>query len=172
MREDLKENIKISLQKFIPFVLSLLMVFCVYIPSYFGISRIIRPDVGMICVFYWVIYRPDLFNMFAVFFLGFASDTISVGPLGSNIIAYLTIYVIVFNISSFFINKPFWVLWYGFSFVLILAELVKWLVVSIFYAEFLPIGRIFFTILFSIAWYPVICFVNNAAREYLMNDEG
>lgn len=172
MREELKENIKLSLQKVLPFLLSLLLVFCTYIPSCFSFSHIIRPDVGMICVFYWVLYRPDLFNMFTVFFLGLASDITSSIPLGTNAIAYLAMYVTVTNVSSFFVNKPFLTFWYGFSFLLVLGEFIKWIMVSVFYAEFLPVGRLFFTILFTIAWYPVVCFVNDSARQYLMNDEG
>lgn len=172
MRDDLREAINLSIQKCLPFFSSLLLIFCTYIPSSVSVSQIIRPDIGMICVFYWILHRPDLFNLFTVFFLGFVSDILSSAPLGADIVAYLTLYVIITNISSFFINKPFLAFWYGFGFLLVLAELVKWLIVSIFYTEFLPIGRLLFTILFTIAWYPVVSFLNDAVRRYLMNDEG
>ncbi len=172
MREDLKENIKISLQKSLPFLLSLLFVFCIYVPSSVGIANIVRPAMGAVCVFYWVLNRPDLFNMFTVFFLGFVSDIMSSVPLGADIITYLTIYVMVSNLTSFFINKPFLVIWYGFAFVFVPAQLLKWLVVSVYYAHFLPVSGLFFTILFTIACYPVVSYVNDAARKYLMNDEG
>ena len=46
MREDLKENIKLSLQKSLPFLLSLLFVFCIYVPSSVGIANIVRPAMG------------------------------------------------------------------------------------------------------------------------------
>ncbi|MBR1604886.1 MAG: rod shape-determining protein MreD [Alphaproteobacteria bacterium] len=172
MREDLKEAINLSIQKILPFLLSLLFIFCTYIPSGVSVSHVIRPDVGMICVFYWVLHRPDLFNLFTVFFLGFVSDILSSAPLGSDIIAYLTIYLVITNLSSFFVNKSFQAFWYGFGFVLVLVEFLKWLIVSIFYTEFLPLERLLFTILFTIAWYPVVSFFNDAARKYLMNDEG
>ena len=171
MRDDLKENIKLTGQRLVPFVLSLLFILFNYIPSNLGFSNIIRPEVGVICVFYWVLNRPDLFNMFMVFFLGLVSDMMSAIPLGTNTVCYLIIYLILNNMSSFFCNKPFNVVWLMFSFVFVLVEFFKWLEVSIYYAEFSPIGHLFFTILFTIACYPLISFINDAARRYLMNDD-
>ena len=172
MREDLKENIKLSMQKSLPFVLSLLLIFFNYIPFNSGISGAVRPATGMICVFYWVLHRPDLFNMLTVFFLGFASDIMSSVPLGTDMVAYLAVYVMVSNMTAFFINKPYVAVWYGFAFIFVSAELIKWLIVSVYYAKFISLGSLFFTILFTIACYPIISFVNDLARKYLMNDEG
>ena len=172
MREDLKENMKLSIQKSVPFLLSLLFILFNYIPSGLSFSHILRPAIGMICVFYWMLHRPDLFNMFMVFFLGFISDIMSSAPMGADIIAFLTVYVLLSNMFSFFNSKPFIFIWYGFAFIFILAEGVKWLLVSVYYGKFIPLGSLFFTILFTIACYPVISFINDAARKYLMNDEG
>jgi len=160
----------VSLQRFLPFLLSMGLILFNYVPSSLGISSIIRPDIGCICVFYWVLYRPDLFNMFWVFCLGLLSDMISSMPFGINIITYLTIYT-VNSITAFLYNKPFIVVWYGFAFVFIITGLIKWLIVSVYYAQFLPISRLFFTILFTIACYPVISFINDLVRKLLMNDE-
>lgn len=172
MREELKENIKQVIQKWVPFLLSVLFILVNYVPSYVNVSLVIRPAIGMICVFYWVLHRPDLFNMLMVFFLGCISDFISSAPLGADVIAYLIIYVLVSNLFSFFNNKPFVLVWYGFMFIFIIAEFAKWFLVSVYYAEFLPFGGLFFTILFTIACYPVISLINDAARKFLMNDEG
>lgn len=171
MSNEFKENVKVSLQKMLPFFMSLCFVLVNYMPSFIGISTNFRPEIGMICVFYWILNRPDLFNLFMVFFLGFISNIISQSPLGSDIIAYLVIYVILNNLSSFFYNKPFVIVWYGFAFVFIIAELVKWLVVSVYYAQFLPISRLFFIMLFTIAAYPVIALLNDLIQRFLMNDE-
>lgn len=172
MRDDLRENIKLTGQRLIPFILSLILILFNFIPSNLGIANILRPEMGIICVFYWVLNRPDLFNMFTVFFLGFVSDIMSVIPLGVNIIPYLTVYLIVSNMTSFFNNKPFNVIWAGFAIVVFLVEILKMLIVSVYYAKFIPIGYLFFTTLFTIACYPLISFINDAARKYLMNDEG
>lgn len=172
MREELKENIRLSIQKTIPFVLSLVFVLFNYVPSNLGYPNIIRPEIGCICVFYWVLYRPDLFNMVAIFFLGFVSDVISSAPLGINIISFLVIYLIVSNKFSFFNSKPFNVIWFCFALIILFVEFIKWLLVSVYYAKFIPLGILFFTVLFTIACYPVISFVNESARKYLMNDEG
>lgn len=172
MRDNLKENIKLSFQRLMPFLLSLVLILSNYIPSFLGIPNTVRPAMGIICVFYWVLHRPDLFNIIMVFFLGFVCDVMSSAPMGADIFSFLTVYVLVTNLAAFFNNKPFIVIWYGFMFVLTAAILLKWLLVSVYYAAFMPLGHLFFTILFTIALYPVISFINDAARTHLMNDEG
>lgn len=172
MREELKENIKLSAQSFVPFWVSFVFILFNYIPASVGYPNIIRPEIGIISVFYWVLYRPDLFNMFTVFFLGVISDVLSVIPLGTNTMAYLMVYLAVNNMRSFFNNKPFNIIWFGFVFVFLMAEFAKWLIVSVYYTNFIPLENLFFTILFTVACYPVISFVNELARKYLMNDEG
>jgi len=171
MNKELKEKIKISLQKLLPFFLSLFFIFVNYMPSNIGIGTILRPDVGVICVFYWVLYRSDLFNMFMVFFLGLIGDLLSLAPFGADVITYLTVYVITSNMMTFFYNKPFIVVWYGFSFVFIIAEFVKWFIVSVYYAEFLPVSGLLFTILFTIACYPLFSLLNDLAQKFLMSEE-
>lgn len=172
MRDDLKENIKLTGQRLIPFFFSLLFILFNYIQANLGYSNILRPEMGVICVFYWVLNRPDLFNMFTVFFLGFVSDIMSAVPLGTNIISYLVVYLFLNNMSSFFINKPFNGIWTGFAIIAILVEILKTLIVSVYYAKFIPTGHMFFTVLFTIACYPLISFINSFVRKYLMNDEG
>ena len=172
MRDDLKENIRVSLQHSLPFLLSLLYILINYAPSRLWLLNDIRPAVGVICVFYWMLYRPDLFNMVVVFVLGFISDILSSAPMGTDIISFLAIYVVISNLSSLFNNKPFTFIWLGFGIVFIGVAFLKWLISSIYYAHFLPLSTLFFTLLFTIACYPVISFINDAARKYLMNDEG
>lgn len=172
MREELKENIKVSLQRLVPFIVSLIFILFNHIPSNLGYPNIIRPDIGCICVFYWVLYRPDLFNLFTVFVLGFIGNLVSTIPVGLEIISFLTIYLIVSNKFSIFNNKPFNVVWFGFSVILLFVELLKWFTLSVYHAEFISFGNLFFTILFTIACYPVVSLINESVREYLMNDEG
>ncbi len=172
MNDELKENIKNSIQKTVPFLLSLIFVLFGYVPASLGIPTALRPAGGMICVFYWVLHRSDLFNMFSVFFLALIADFLSSAPLGVEIVSYLTVYVCVSNLSKFFSNKPFLFVWYGFAFIFAATEVLKWLLVSVYYAEFLPLTPLFFMIFFTIACYPVIGFVNDLAQRYLISDEG
>ena len=104
MNDELKENIKSLVQRTVPFLLSLIFVLFGYVPASLGGSADLRPAAGMICVFYWVLHRSDLFNMFSVFFLALIADFLSSAPLGAEIISYLTVYVCVSNLSKFFTN--------------------------------------------------------------------
>ena len=163
MRDDLKETLKLTLQHALPFLLSCLYILINYAPSRLWLLNDVRPAVGVVCVFYWVLYRPDLFNMGTVFVLGFISDILSSAPMGADIISYLAVYVTISNLNSLFNNKPFTFIWFGFSFVFICVEILKWLIASVYYAHFLPLSNLFFTLLFTIACYPVFSFINDAA---------
>lgn len=171
MNEEFRENVTAYFQRITPFLISAVMIFISYIPLNFYASGIMRPELGLICVFFWVLRRPDLFNMFSVFFLGLIDDILSSAPLGSNIIVYLTVYQLVMSMYSFFYNKPFIVSWYGFAFCFTSAELIRWLLVSVYYSRFLPISGVLFLCLFTIAGYPVVSWINTKIQYYMMNDE-
>lgn len=88
-------------QRLLPLLFSLLLLFVSYIPLDLPISNNIRPAVGMICTYFWLLHRPDVFNLLSVYLLGLTEDVISSAPFGSNIFALLVLYVLVTNLSRF-----------------------------------------------------------------------
>ena len=107
MSEDLDENITSLFQRLLPFMSSVLLLLISYIPLDFSVFNNIRPSIGLICVYFWMLHRPDLFNLWSVYFLGVIDDIISSAPFGSNIFAMLLLYVLITNTSRFFNAKPF-----------------------------------------------------------------
>ena len=102
MSEDLDENITSLFQRLLPFMSSVLLLLISYIPLDFSVFNNIRPSIGLICVYFWMLHRPDLFNLWSVYFLGVIDDIISSAPFGSNIFAMLLLYVLITNTSRFF----------------------------------------------------------------------
>ena len=123
MSEDLDENITSLFQRLLPFMSSVLLLLISYIPLDFSVFNNIRPSIGLICVYFWMLHRPDLFNLWSVYFLGVIDDIISSAPFGSNIFAMLLLYVLITNTSRFFNAKPFVVTWYGFAVLSLVAML-------------------------------------------------
>ncbi len=171
MSDDLDENITSFFQRPLPFVSSVILLFFSYVPLDLAYLNNIRPAVGMICVYYWLLHRPDLFNLWSVYFLGLIDDIVSAAPFGSNIFALLLLYVLVMNTSRFFNAKPFVVTWYGFALLTLLAQLSRWLIVSIYYSQFLPLAMVFFSTLVTIAAYPLISLLLAYVQNLLIRDD-
>ena len=151
MSEELRENLAASLQKLLPLLTSIILVLMSYVPLNFAAANNLRPAVGLMCVFFWMLHRPDIFNLFSVYFLGLVEDIVTSAPFGANIFACLIMYLLVSNLAVYLNGKPFVVTWYS---------------------QFLPLSMLMFNLLFTIAFYPVIGLVNAFVQNKLMKDEG
>ena len=171
MSEDLDENITSLFQRLLPFMSSVLLLLISYIPLDFSVFNNIRPSIGLICVYFWMLHRPDLFNLWSVYFLGVIDDIISSAPFGSNIFAMLLLYVLITNTSRFFNAKPFVVTWYGFAVLSLVAMLGRWLVVSIYYSQFLPLLMMLFSYMVTIAAYQLLSLLLAFIQNHMIQDE-
>ena len=172
MAKEFEENITSIFQHMLPFLVSAILLLFSYVPFDFMFLNSIRPAMGMICVYFWLQHRPDLFNLWSVFFLGVLDDVVTSSPLGSNIFELLLMYVLVNNTSRFLNAKPFIVLWYGFALLALVTIFSRWLIVSVYYSQFLPLSMLFFSYMVTIAVYPLIslllAFVQN---NFIQDDE-
>ncbi len=171
MGKNLDENISSLFQRLLPFLSSVLLVLLSYIPLDFMFLNSIRPAIGIICVYFWLQHRPDLFNLGSVFCLGLVDDVISSSPFGSNVFEMLLMYVLVNNTSRFLNAKPFVVLWYGFVVLSLMTMLSRWLLVSVYYSQFLPLSMLFFSYMVTIAVYPLISLLLAFVQNNLIQDD-
>ena len=132
----MSENIVNYLQRLLPLFSSLLLLFFSYVPLDFLLFNNIRPAVAMVCVYFWMIHRPDLFNLVSVYLLGVVDDVISNVPFGTNILTLLVLYVLISNLSRFLNGKPFIITWYGFAIISLVVFLTKWLGLSVITGSF------------------------------------
>ena len=63
----------------------------------------------------------------------------------------LVMYLLVTNLVKYLNGKIFVVLWIGAAALLPVCLLTRWLVLSIYYQQFLPLSLLFFTYLTSLA---------------------
>ena len=171
MNDEWSENLTLYFQRLLPLLFSLLLLFVSYIPLDLPISNNIRPAVGMIFTYFWLLHRPDVFNLLSVYLLGLTEDVISSAPFGSNIFALLVLYVLVTNLSRFFNAKPFVIIWYGFALLSLVTFLSRWLLVSVYYSHFLPLATVMFSYLVTAAAYPILSLINVFVQNRLMTDE-
>lgn len=171
MQDDFSENFTYYVQRLLPLVSSLVLMFLAYTPiDIFPLANI-RPSIAFICIYYWLLHRPDLFNLISVCILGLVDDIVSNVPFGANVFSVLVLYVLVSNLSRFFNGKPFVVTWYGFAIFSLVAFLTKWLVLSIYYSQFLPLPMVFFSFLVTVAVYPFLSLVLVFVQNNMIADE-
>jgi rod shape-determining protein MreD len=101
-------------------------------PLYIAHVGQIMPQMAVIAVFFWVIYRPDLMSNGAVFAIGLVADLVTGAPLGVTALVLLVVRRVVLAQQRFFIGKPFHVLWSGFALIALPAALLQWLVASVY----------------------------------------
>lgn len=172
MREDWQEIVVGGFLRGVPLLISLGMLLFSFIPLGSGLSGNARPDINLICIFFWLIYRPDLFNLFSIFVLATVTDIFAVGPLGLNLWAELLLYLLVTNTVKYLNGKPFVLLWLVFAVFLSVPLLGKWLAASIFYGQFLSLKMLVFTYFTTLLLYPLVCGINaRVLNSFLQGEE-
>lgn len=171
MSEEWGENLALYFQRLLPLISSVFLLFISYIPLDIPLSNNIRPAVGMICVYFWLLHRPDIFNLLSVYILGLIEDIITSAPFGSNIFALLVLYVLVTNLAKYFNAKPFTIIWLGFAVLSLITFFSRWLLVSVYYSQFLPLSIVMFSFLVTAASYPILSVINVFVQNKLMTDE-
>ena len=171
MSDELSENIMTYLQRLLPLLSSLLLLFLSYVPMDFLLFNNIRPAVTLVCAYFWMIHRPDIFNLFSVYLLGLMDDVVSNVPFGSNIFSLLLLYLLLTNLQRFVSGKSFAVMWYGFMLLSLVVFLAKWFVLSVYYSQFLPFVTVCFSYLVTIAFYPFLSLFLAWLQNSFMADE-
>ena len=103
--------------------------------------------------------------------MGVVDDVISNVPFGTNILTLLVLYVLISNLSRFLNGKPFIITWYGFAIISLVVFLTKWLVLSVYYGQFLPLSIVSFSFMVTAAAYPFISLILAFVQNNLIADE-
>ncbi len=141
------------------------------LPVSFGGYASVRAPLIFIPLFYWLIFRPYSFSAFAAFLFGLAADFLENAPLGVNSLILLAFFVFASSQRRFLTNKPFAFVWVGFGLISLSCLILKWLVVSIWYARFLPFSLTFVSWLLLFLLYPFVAWVCAKLHIYLLEKE-
>lgn len=139
-----------------PVGLSVLLIILSVVPTHLPGFAAIVPQLALMAVFHWTVFRPDLLPTMAVFVLGLLQDSLSGAPLGLNTAVFLTIYGLVLGQRRFFLGKSFFVEWLGFSIICAGATLQAWVLLSAFHVHFMDVAPLTFQFLMSCAFYPLL----------------
>ena len=171
MRENWREVVSGFIEKFLPLFISILWLIVSLIPLRSELNLNARPMIGLMCVYFWTMYRSDLFNLLSVFVLGIFSDVLSIAPFGIYLLMYLIMYLSVVKLIKYITEKTFEISWIGLSLLLFAVMVAGWFVSSVYYAQFLPVKNFLFSYLLSVALYPVVAGVNAWVSNVFLQEE-
>lgn len=172
MKDSFAEIASNQLKKFIPFLLTLFLVLIDFVPTHLPLSHFLRPDLALICVYFWLLYRLDLFGVVSVLLLGVVVDSLSGVPLGTNICVFMLVYLLTMMISSYVNTKPFMISWLIFALIAFVAFLFKWILFCVYYRVILELPNILTTYIVTVLIYPLIARLNMLLQErYLKTSE-
>lgn len=165
-----RENILSYGKIFIPFLVSVIFILLEHIAFGFDILNI-RPMLGLICVFFWLFNRSDVFNILTVFCLGLISDALNNTPVGACLLAYMLMYVLENKIAKYISNKLFVVSFASFGILSLVVVVIQWLLLCCYYRQLMPFSGIFLSWLITVDLYPLVAMINLKIMSGVSNEE-
>ena len=142
-----------------PFLLAVILALIIAVPLQLPHLGSVAPYVTLAAVYYWAVFRPDLFGYGAAFCLGLVTDFITGGPLGLGALVLVAVQAVSVTQRRFFLGKPFHILWWGFAVIAPGAMLLTWLLASIYSGTFLAIGPVVLQAIVTVALFPAVAWL-------------
>lgn len=170
MKENVREYVFNCFVNMLPLLISAIFIFIEHAMTLCDISNI-SPMLGLSCVFFWLFYRSDMFNIFSVTFLGALSDMLNYTPMGASLFSFLLMYVLEMKISKYMSNKLFVVNFTSFAALFLLVLLAQWVILCLYYKEILPFLNVFLSWLLTVSLYPLVARINLFISEKFKTED-
>ena len=121
----------------------------------------VAPLLGLIAVYYWSIYRPQLIPAPFVFAVGLVHDLLSGGPLGLMALVLVALHIFCVSQRRVLIGRSFGVGWFGFMLVAPGAALLEWIVASIYFMHPMDPVPLLVQLVLTIVLYPPLNWLFN-----------
>ncbi|MFQ5773464.1 MAG: rod shape-determining protein MreD [Kiloniellaceae bacterium] len=151
-----------------PFAFTLLLVMAGMVPLRIPDLSPVVPSFGLIAVYYWTIYRPDLMPSWAVFPIGMAQDLLGGGPLGINVVVLLVLCAAIGAQRRFLATGSFALVWAIFLPVAAGAFLLAWLFHSLIAGILIDPKPAVFQYMTTAAVYPCFAWLFAQAQRALL----
>ncbi|MBL0932043.1 MAG: rod shape-determining protein MreD [Alphaproteobacteria bacterium] len=145
-----------SLKLALPVISTVLAVLLSVVPLPIPEYSMLAPNVVLICAFYWIVHRPDLFPAWCAFLVGLLDDALSGAPLGLNALVLLLVHYAIVAQHKFFRGKAFWLIWASFALIATGAAIVTAIVAYAAAHLSVPVALFATQLALTIAIYPAI----------------
>ena len=167
MRNNWREKWRLFWLHSIPFWTTLVLIFIFLMPVNSVKWGYFRPNIGLICVYYWSLRRGYLFGYFSAFLLGLLIDVYSSSPLGINILLLLITVAISSWLAHYFQSSTFGLGWLIFGLTIIGITLIKWLALMVYFGQIISIKEVLMNYLSTVLFYPLIVSINVWVQRFL-----
>ncbi len=116
----------------------------------------LMPSVPLILLFYWAVYRPEIFPRWLAFLMGLGQDVLSGGPIGLWALVYVCVYEGVYANRVFFTGRAAYSSLIGFAFAAAAAGALAWIVVSLYHWQLMTPMPVIGQTAVTIVLYPVL----------------
>jgi len=151
----------------LPFVSVLIAILVVATPTRLPGFASVAPQLPLIAIYYWAIFRPDLLRPWAAFALGAVADIVGGTPLGVSSLVYLAVLGVAGS-QGRVLGKTFLMAWWGFAMIAAGAELVEWIMNSMIMVTVLPVQALLFQYLMTLTVYPLLAWAFVRAQLALL----
>jgi rod shape-determining protein MreD len=157
-----------GLRRITPIASCFLMVLLSVAPHGLPQFQAVSPDLAMMTVFYWAIYRPDLLPNWMIFLVGLFQDILGGVLIGLNVVVLLIVHYVALNQRRAFIGKPFVIAWAGFMVLALGTGVLYWMALSLMSGT-IVIGRaVLFQYALTFALFPVMTWVLVRIHRYVV----
>ncbi len=166
------QNLDTTARNITPSLLLLFLVVLGQLPFSLPGDSAVTPYFVLMAVFYWGLHRPDLLPASVVFLVGLLQDALEGEPFGVNAFVLIAVYWFVVSQQRHFGDRSFLVLWLVFALVALVAEALRWLLVSTLTTTLIAPSPVAFEYLMTVALYPVLTVAFALAQKALPRDSG
>lgn len=156
MKGSLLQRIDQWMRHLLPFGLTLFLVLVDAMPTHLPAFTAVAPQLPLIGVYYWAIYRPELLPPSVAFALGLVNDIIAGGPIGVSSLVYLLAQGMTTSQRKFFYGKSFLVAWWAFALIAAAAMALQWGLVSAIFGRTLEPKAVAVEFLMTASFYPLL----------------
>lgn len=123
-----------------------------------GVAQVM-PLFGLMAIYYWAIFRPDLLNAPVAFILGLFQDILLGAPFGIFALVFLLVHGMASSQRRFFLGNTFLVAWWGFALIAAGAIFIDWALLAILFDKTVPGRQALLQYLMTVAAYPPLVWV-------------
>lgn len=154
-----------SFSGLLPMVLAFVAAIIMLLPIGTSVDSNYMPNLAIVSVFYWALYRPLQMPSGGAVLIGFFLDLWLDVPLGLNALLMVLVRVFILSQLRYLRGRSTFVHWFIFGGLVFALYGIAWVITSIISGVFIPLEPIIKQILMTIIAFPVVAFIFHQIRK-------
>lgn len=169
---NIRQKMDYAARMTLPGLVALLLMLLFSLPIRLAGLADFTPDICLISIYYWSIFRPGTMPYWFVFLLGLVRDSIAGIALGMSSLVFILFRLFILSQQRYFARETFWANWFGFGIAASLALAVGWVIAVIYARALFSIDSVGMQWVFTFGLYPLLHILFNKLYRYLPQTPG